>query len=193
MIFVICFYVVVVFLAIQYLRLSQFLSRMYNNSDLFYKIKTSPAIYNAGFKQDKILFLSSKYYQQNDLNSIPYHYSRRKFANLDFIKIPSDISRIDGYLKNITKKLEENDIYIYNHNYSEIILSLENDFLFKFISKKEFSKTIINIKKIFTKSSSKVKFNIITNFEDISNNIPFPFNYYYLYRREIYLTTITNY
>jgi hypothetical protein len=163
-----------------------------NNNDniLFYKIKSSPAIYNAGFKQDNILFLSSQYYPQNDLNSIPYHYSRRKFANLDFVKIPTNMSRIDIYFKNITTKLEENNIYINNHNYSEIILSLENDLLFQFISKKEFYRNIESLKQIFT--SSKVKFNIISNFQDISNQIPFPFNYYYLYQKEIFQSIINN-
>lgn len=200
--FAIGVYVLITFLAIQYLRLKHLLSTIEKNNnpdnnteDTFYQIKIRPAIENVGFRQPKILFLSSKYYDIHNLNSIPYSYSRRKFANLDFIKIPSNMSRIEKYFQNNFRKFQEKNIYLNNHNYTEIILSLENDLLFQIISKKGFQENINNLKYFFnsrhiSQKHYPIKFTIIHNFIDISQEIPFPFDYYYLHQRDKFIKLI---
>lgn len=195
--YAIIFYVIITFLAIQYLKMKTWLSNQKKDNQsktiTHYKIQSRPAIENVGFKQAKILFLSSKDYPENDLNSIPHSYSRRQFANLDFIKIPSNMSRIEKYLESNSREVQNKNIHLNNHDYTQIIWSLENDLLLKMISQKRFLETVNNLKYFFnsrhiTKNSknqnNKFKFTIITNFTDISQDIPFPFNYYYLYQRD---------
>jgi hypothetical protein len=183
MILVVIFYLIVVLIIIQLVRFQRYYNQLYLDNDhqeLFYSIKTSPAINNHGFQQPKILMVSSIGYLESDLQSLPYRLARKYLANLDYLKIKKP--KILEIEKGLEKEIKNKRISILD--YHQIIIVLENSFCYQLISRSEILRQFLRLFSFFRSRGFRGKINIQPNFITLDQEAPFPYNYYYHHQRK---------